>query len=940
MANKVTITSTDNKITVTPQNTNTSISTTTNSVIVNQGSTRVVQVNTPGPKGLDGIIIEGGDKVFGNITASNVSGSATASFGLYLGDGSQLTGIQTLIDSSSFAITGSDVTFSNITSSGGIIANKFFGDGSELTGITSPLTDTGSFAITGSNVTFGNITASNVSGSATASFGLYLGDGSQLTGIQTSIDSSSFAITGSDVTFRTITASGTFKGNGLIIDGPSNSHVEVGEYPVGYDFAPSNTLFITGSGLIISGAMADANHHNMLKIGNVELIDLNTSTSPNEFLIHNVNSFKITSGSDGGDIANASGRLFEHNGNSFTLFRNNSSTMTVNANNGVTFNGETISFVAGAGGTSMKATNTTSTSTYILTATGNPTSTPQVLNSINAQDFFRTVGGAITASAISASGNIIATDITASGNVKIDNNLSLGGSIFTFEGFNFIEGNITSLTGSNIFGSGSEPSLNDAAGGGIAHQFTGSVSITGSNLNVIGGDISASGVINADYFNAGNLDAYYIQSAKVLFAEDGDFKFGNTFGPGTVVEGSSITLNSNVTASGNISASGDMHYFGGRINTPRLDHIDPSSQIFFGNGINVNGKVVADDFQILGTSATITVISSSVNTIHLGNTRISGDLSITSSNFVVSSSSTNFFSHITASGNVSSSATASFGLYLGDGSQLTGIQTSIDSSSFAITGSDVTFSNITASGNISASGTITANKFFGDGSELTGITSTPLGSDNFAITGDDVDFKSITASGANIENIITSNGTTTKFVFLPRGSEGQGEVEDGAIVFGGTDGDNFGNGGFIYDDGDRLNIGYNNDNIFTVNDTSVKFNKAIIFSSTVLLTTASFALTSSHIEADTITTNNIVLNNSLTTPELNITGTGVPTIISATNIILNAANAVVISNSPLRLKSYTNAQTASAVTSEGDTYFNSDTKNFMGFNGTNHVILG
>ena len=97
-----------------------------------------------------------------------------------------------------------------------------------------------------------------------------------------------------------ISASGTLLGAGLNINGPSNSHIEVGTYNVGYDFGPLNNFFITGSGLIISGAMADANHHNMLKIGNVELLDLNTAGSQNEFLIHNVNSFNLTSGSDGG----------------------------------------------------------------------------------------------------------------------------------------------------------------------------------------------------------------------------------------------------------------------------------------------------------------------------------------------------------------------------------------------------------------------------------------------------------------------------------------------------------------------------------------------------------------------------------------------------------------------------------------------------------------
>ncbi len=117
---------------------------------------------------------------------------------------------------------------------------------------------------------------------------------------------------------NTITAS-LFTGNGLSIDGPSNSHVEVGTYNVGFDIAGTNTLFITGSGLIVSGAMADQNHHNMLKIGDIELIDVNTALSSNEFLIHNVKSISFTSGSDGGNITTAN-KLFEHTGTQFDIF--------------------------------------------------------------------------------------------------------------------------------------------------------------------------------------------------------------------------------------------------------------------------------------------------------------------------------------------------------------------------------------------------------------------------------------------------------------------------------------------------------------------------------------------------------------------------------------------------------------------------------------------
>ena len=122
-----------------------------------------------------------------------------------------------------------------------------------------------------------------------------------------------------------ISSSGTLFGSGLNINGPSNSNISVGTYKVGFDSANANNFQITGSGLIISGAMADDNHHNMVKIGNVELIDLSNAVTANEFLIHNVNSFNITTGSDGGNLTTA-GTLFEHNGSSLVISADGSNT--------------------------------------------------------------------------------------------------------------------------------------------------------------------------------------------------------------------------------------------------------------------------------------------------------------------------------------------------------------------------------------------------------------------------------------------------------------------------------------------------------------------------------------------------------------------------------------------------------------------------------------
>ena len=85
---------------------------------------------------------------------------------------------------------------------------------------------------------------------------------------------------------------------------------------------------------------------------------------------------------------------------------------------------------------------------------------------------------------ISASGDLEARNITAS-NIQVANDIALGGNIFSFNGFSFIEGVSANFSGSNKFGSGSTPGDNDTAGGGVAHQFTGSVAITGSGLSII-----------------------------------------------------------------------------------------------------------------------------------------------------------------------------------------------------------------------------------------------------------------------------------------------------------------------------------------------------------------------------------------------------------------------------------------------------------------------
>ena len=77
---------------------------------------------------------------------------------------------------------------------------------------------------------------------------------------------------------------------------------------------------------------------------------------------------------------------------------------------------------------------------------------------------------------------------------------------------------------------------------------TGSLSGDFNALNITAsGNISASGYIQSN--------EYYLQQAKVLFAEDGKVKIGNTQA-GTVIEGTSLVLNSDTQITGSLIVSG------------------------------------------------------------------------------------------------------------------------------------------------------------------------------------------------------------------------------------------------------------------------------------------------------------------------------------------------------------------------------------------------
>ena len=193
--------------------------------------------------------------------------------------------------------------------------------------------------------------------------------------------------------------------------------------------------------------------------------------------------------------------------------------------------------------------------------------------------------------------------------------------------------------------------------------------------------------------------------------------------------------------------------------------------------------------------------------------------------------------------------------------------------------------NITASGNISASGFITGSNIGATSINVTNMTSsianvTQLTSSTFLVT-EGATFTSLTISGGGSINTI---GFDQEVLF----SSGSPSTISSS-------------GNFKFD------YNYNSLDI-----------------------------------AGSITSSGIISDKPIYAPAFIETGTGTPTIESNSNLVLSASNAVVIASSPLRLRSFTNAETGSGQFTfiAGDMYFNSTTNKFYGHNGTTHVIIG
>lgn len=167
-----------------------------------------------------------------------------------------------------------------------------------------------------------------------------------------------------------------------IINGPGyyNELPNWETYEFGYEIT---TAFpVTGSGLIVSSSYLPANHYNMVKIGETELLDINSALTPNTFFIHNVDNFVVASGSEPVNVyGDGPGKLFEHTGDEFKVYAKDELKITIDSGSTTTSN-----LLVASGRINIKAVEDTGLQ-YVAGFVASPSASPRELIFVTASTF-------------------------------------------------------------------------------------------------------------------------------------------------------------------------------------------------------------------------------------------------------------------------------------------------------------------------------------------------------------------------------------------------------------------------------------------------------------------------------------------------------------------------------------------------------------------------
>jgi phage baseplate assembly protein gpV len=290
-------------------------------------------------------------------------------------------------------------------------------------------------------------------------------------------------------------------GSGLLINNGEFGKLAMGQHNVGLELG--NVLGpITGSGLIVSQSfLSEGTHHNMVKIGETELVDISGSVVNNSdaFLMNVRNKSLVISSSQldkpVAEFSNGTHILYSGSVKAIEVKTGGTGGSVILKTDNVSLqpnDGDGLTIRAGAG--------TTDDGNFVLLSSANPSTTPRTFNSFNTSTIFTEFGGPLTASsayvsgAAVISGSISGSDLlfaSLSGNPTHEDGIlavvyNTGSGQFFFTGSYGAGGGsqavIESASQGILFGTGS--STSNATGSSISLMETASFSASGDGLSV------------------------------------------------------------------------------------------------------------------------------------------------------------------------------------------------------------------------------------------------------------------------------------------------------------------------------------------------------------------------------------------------------------------------------------------------------------------------
>jgi len=512
-----------------------------------------------------------------------------------------------------------NITGGNVSTTGNVTANYFIGNGSQLTGVTAASVDAAN--LTG-NTLSSNVTFSSLTSVGTLSNLSVTGDttsGNLLTG---GVVSAAGTVTGGNLaTAGTITATGTATVGNVATGGTVTATGTI----TGGNLATAGTITATGTatvGNVATGGTVSATGN--ITGGNIDTAGAVSATGTGTF--GNVDTSGTISATGTATVGNlATGGTVSATGTG--TFGNVSTAGTVTATGTITGGN-----IATAG---------------TITATGNVTGGNVLTSGAVSATGTGTFGNVATAGTVTATGTVTGGNVLTAGEVSAGGTLT-GGNIVTGGSISAV----STVTGGNLATAGTVTAAGTITGGNIATAGTVSATGTATVGNVLtGGIISATGTItSANTITGGNLATGgsvsatgNIQSGNVLTG--GDVSATGTLTGGNITTAGNVTGGNVLFGSGIVSGTGDI--YAGNIFGNVSGNIDAA-----GN----NTEIQFNDNGILGASAGFTF-----NTT--GNV-LTVDGNVDGANFLTAGT-------VSATGNI----TGNF--FLGNGSQLTGIDTTL-----------------------------------------------------------------------------------------------------------------------------------------------------------------------------------------------------------------------------------------------------------------------